>query len=134
MRSVIQIRVYRKSLVDIVDINIYFNILASAAVSLYDFKANITKQTAVTYISTLTTLILLIGAMAYHVALLTKRKKAHEPEELEQHDLPPDQLPGTEVTYSVIELPKRDQRPQLETSEDEVETMEDCQLLTPVYQ
>ena len=134
MRSVIQIGVYRKSLVDIVDTVLYFNILASAAVSLYNFKANITKQTAVAYISTLTTLILLIGAMAYHAALLIKRKKAHKPEELDQYPLPPDQLPSTEVTYSVIELPKPDQRPPLEGSEDEAETMEDCQLLTPAYQ
>ena len=134
MRSVIQIRVYRKSLVDIIDIVIYFNILASAAVSSYDFKANITKQTAVAYTSTLITLIFLIVAIAYHAALLNKRKKPQEPKELDQHPVPPDQLPNTEVTYSVIELPKRDQQLPLETSEDGVEITEDCQLLTPAYQ
>ena len=133
MRSLIRIEVCKKSLVDTVHILLYFNILASAAVSLYDFKANITKQTAVAYVSTLITFILLIGAMAYHAALLIKRKKTHKSEELEQHPLPPDQLPTTEVTYSVIELPKRDQHPPLETSEDEVETAEDCQLLTTAY-
>ena len=43
----------------------------------------------------------------------------------------PDQLPSTEVTCSVIELPKHDP---LEASEDAAETMEDYQLLTPAYQ
>ena len=52
MRSVIQIEVCKKSLVDTVHMVLYFNILASAVVSLYDFKANITKQTAVAYTST----------------------------------------------------------------------------------
>lgn len=75
MRSVIRIGVYRKSPVDIVDIVLYFNILASAAVSVYDFKANITKQTAVAYTSTLITLILFTVAKAYHVALLIKGRK-----------------------------------------------------------
>ena len=83
MRSLIRIEVCKKSLVDTVHILLYFNILASAAVSLYDFKANITKQAAVAYVSTLITFILLIGAMSYHAALLIKRKKTHEPEELD---------------------------------------------------
>ena len=55
-------------------IALYFNILASAAVSQYEFKANITKQTAVAYTSTLITLIFLIVAITYHTALLIKRK------------------------------------------------------------
>ena len=79
-------------------------------------------------------MILLIGAIAYHATLLIKRKKTHGLEELDQHPLPRDQLPNTEITYSVIELPKRDKQAPLETSEDEVETMKYCQLLIPAYQ
>ena len=134
MRSTMRIALFKKSLVDIVHIVLCFNLVVSAAIRPYDFKANITKQTAVAYTSTLITLILFTGAIAYHAVLLIKGKKAHEPEELNQYPVPPDQLPRTEVTYSVIELPKHDQQPPLETSEDEMEAAEDCQLLTPPYQ
>ena len=57
------IRVYKTSFVDIVDTLLYFNLLALSVFTLYDFKENKEKQTAVVYISVIITIILFIGAI-----------------------------------------------------------------------
>ena len=71
---------YKRSFVDILENIVYFNILALASISLYDFKVNITKQTAAAYTSTIMTLLLLIVVFIYHVTLLTTCKKRFTPQ------------------------------------------------------
>ena len=77
-KGVFGLRVYKNSLVDIVDTVLYINLLALAAFTLYDFKVNPTKQTAVVHISTIVTFILFIGSIFYHIKLLLKRKSFHK--------------------------------------------------------
>ena len=101
------LRVYKTSLVDIVDTVLYFNFLALAVFTLYNFKDNPTKQTAVAYTSTIITFILFIGSICYHLRLLFKKEKL--PQDLNEYPLAPVQPANAEVTHSVIEPPKRDQ-------------------------
>ena len=68
-------RVYKTSFVNIVETALYFNLIALSAFSWYDFRTDIIKQTAVAYISTFITLILLIGVIVYHVYLLVKKDR-----------------------------------------------------------
>ena len=103
-KGVFGIRVYKNSLVDTVDTVLYFNLLALAAFTLYDFKGDLTKQKAVAYISTIVTFILFIGSICYHIKLLLRKEKP--PQDLNDHPLEP---ADTEMTYSVIDLPERDQ-------------------------
>ena len=67
------VKMFRKSITDIVETVVYFNLLAVAAFSQYQFKTDLKKQTAVAYISTITTLLLLVGVIAYHVYLLIRK-------------------------------------------------------------
>ena len=100
------VRVYKKSFVDIVETVLHFNLLFLALFSLYDFKVNLSKQTAVVYTSTIITFVLLIGAIIYHVTLLVVKDK--EPEELIEDILVP--VKPTKVTHSVVELPRRNDK------------------------
>ena len=68
-------RVYRKSLVDVVDTVLNYNLLALAVITSYDFKHNTTKQAVVAYTSTIIIFIILIGSICYHVILLMKKKE-----------------------------------------------------------
>ena len=129
LKGVTGLKVYRKSLAETVDTVLYFNLLALAAFSLYDFKRDIKKQTAVAYISALVTLFLLVSVIFYHVALLVKKDKPAM--ELNEYPLAPVQ---PEITCSVIELPKPDQHPPMETNDVEPEVIEYPQLVTPPYQ
>ena len=61
------------------------------------------KQTAVAHTSTIITFILLIGMIIYHFSLIIK-KKATDSEDHE--DLLEPIEANSEVTYSIIELPK----------------------------
>ena len=106
LKLVFDIRVYKNSFTDVVDTALYFNLVALSAFSLYDFKANITKQRAVAYISTIVTIILFIGAILYHVILLVKKEKP--PEDLNEYPLALVQPTNPGVTHSVVEPPKRD--------------------------
>ena len=110
-------RVYKKSLVDIVDSVLYFNLLILAAVSLYDFgSVNVTKQTALAYTSTIVTLILLIGVIIYHLALVIKKDEpTHDPEPTDYH-LAPVQ-PNEATTHSFLDL--LDERLSMETVSDD---------------
>ena len=98
------LRVYKSTIVDVVDSVLCFNLLALSSFSQFDFKANITKQTVVAYTSTIVTFILFIGVVFYHVFLLIKKEKP--PEDLNEYPLIP--VKPAKVTYSVVEPPKRD--------------------------
>ena len=133
-KSVFALKVYKNSLVDVVDTVLYFNLLALALFTLYDFKANIVKQTAVAYTSTIITFLLFIGAIFYHILLLIKKEKP--PEDLNEYPLAPVQPVNAVVTYSVVERPKRaeeDPPPADRKDSDEQEITEDRQIVTPPY-
>ena len=78
-------------------------------------------QSAVAYISTIITFILLVGVIIYHVSLLVRKNRL--PEEVNEYLLAPVQPKDkAEVTHSVIELPKpRDQSPPPQANSDKVE-------------
>ena len=126
------VRVYKKSFVDLVDTALYLNLLVFSAFSQYDFKTDITKQTAVAHISTIITFILFIGAIVYHVTLLVK--KEWPTEDLNEYPLAPVNPANAKVTHSVVEPPKRDDEdpPPADCEDsDEQEITDDCQILTP---
>ena len=101
------LRLYKNIFVNVVVTALYFNLLALALFSLYDFKANIMKQRAVAYTSTMLTLLLFIGAISYHIFLLIKKEKPPRPEDLNEYHLVPIQPVNAVMTYSVVERPKR---------------------------
>ena len=108
LKGVVGVRVYKSLLVDNMDTVLLCNILTLAAFSLYEFKKDIMKQTAVAYTSVLITFILLVGVIVYHVALLIRKDRPAE--NLNKcHPRPAEsEVP---VTHSLIELPKHDQQP-----------------------
>ena len=131
-KGVLGLRVYKNSLVDIVDTVLYFNLLALAAFSQYDFKVNPTKQTTVAYTSAIITFIVLIGSICYHLRLLLKKEKP--PQDLNEYPLAPVQSANAEVTYSVIEPPKRDQDHPPDKDRNEPEIPENCHITPPYTQ
>ena len=70
-----------------------------AAFSLYHFKTDPTKQTAVAYTSTIITFLFLVGVIAYHVYLLIRREKTIV--ELNEYPLV---HANAGVTHSVVEV------------------------------
>jgi hypothetical protein len=129
-------RAYKNSIVDVLETGLYFNLLAFAAFSQYDFKTDVTKQTAVAYTSTIITFILLVGVIIYHVYLLVRKDQPRRGEELNEYPLAPVQPAKDEVTHSVVEIPKpRDQSPPpAEEDNDQIEAKEIICTATPVYQ
>ena len=126
------LRVYKSTIVDVVDTVLCFNLLALSSFSQFDFKANITKQTAVAYTSTIVTFILFIVVIFYHVFLLIRKEKSLE--DLNEYPLTP--VKPAKVTYSVVEPPKRDDHdppPADSKDSDEQEVTEDRQIVTPPY-
>ena len=123
-------RVYCKSLVDVVDTVLNYNLLVLAMTTLYDFKHNTTKQTVVAYTSTIITFIIFIGSICYHIIILLPKNK--EPlEECNEPLLSPVEPAKAEVTYSVIELPIPDQDPLLDSDRDQIS--EHHRIVTPPY-
>lgn len=117
-KGIVGSRVYKKSIIDIFETIIFFNLIALTAFSLYDFKTDVTKQTVVAYISTTITLILLIAAFIYHLTLLARKHKATE---VKEYPLMSCQSPKAEVTHTFVEIPKlHNQCLPLETNGDEV--------------
>ena len=110
-KGIFGLRVYKNSFVDVIDYFLHLNLLILSVFSLYDFEVNMSMQTAVAYTSTIITFILLIGAICYHVALIVKKKKKRsvEDENVIEQLLAPVQPTNTEVTHSVIELPRPNQ-------------------------
>ena len=98
-------RAYKNSIVDVLETGLYFNLLVFAAFSQYDFKTDVKKQTAVAYISTIITFILLVGVIIYHVYLLVGKNQARLGEEVNEHPLAPVQPTKHKVTHSVLEIP-----------------------------
>ena len=121
---------FKKSFADIVETIVFFNLIALAAFSLYEFKTDPTKQTAVAYTSTITILFLLVGVIAYHMQLLIRKEKTTT--ELNQHLPAP--ASNNEVTYSIIEIPKRQHPPPDSDDEELITDDENRPLLTPPYQ
>ena len=130
------VKMFRKSITDIVETVVYFNLLALAAFNQFEFKNDLKKQTAVAYTSIIITLLLLVGVIAYHVYLLIRKEKTTI--ELDEYPLATSTAARNEVTYSVIELPKpQSDGPPPESNNDEEEHIsdnEDCRLITPPYQ
>ena len=127
------VKVFKKSITDIVETILYFNLLALAAFSQYDFKTDTTKRKVVAYISTIIIFLLLTGVIAYNVYLLFAKEKTTVTVELKKYLQAP--LLKNEVTYSVIEIPKP-QCPQPEAAGGEEELVPatiDSSLLTLPY-
>ena len=122
-------RVYRKSLVDVVDTVLNYNLLALAVITLYDFKYNTTKQAVVSHTSTIITFIIFIGSICYHAILLTKKKEPLE--ECNEPLLSPVEPAKAEVTYSVIGLPTTNQYNSLDLDRDQIS--EHHKIITPPY-
>ena len=100
-------RVYKKSSIDIVDTLLYFNVIAVAALSWYNFKSDITMQTAVAYTSTVITSILFIGMIIYHVTLMIKKiKTTTEKNEYPLVTVRSESDATSEVTRSIVVIPK----------------------------
>ena len=123
---------YKKLPVDIVERVMYFNLLALAVFSLYDFKTNITKQTAIAHTSTIITFILFVGVVIYHVTLLIKKKKTSE--EVSEYLLAPVQPASSEVTFSIVEIPKPQCPPPEHNSNETIQDITDHRNVTPPYQ
>ena len=133
LKSIINLKVYKKSIMDIVETIVYFNLLALAAFSMYNFKADLKKQAAVAYTSTIITFLLLVGVIAYHVYLLIRKEKI--PVELDEYPLAPVKPATAQVTHSVVEVHK----PQCPPPEDDRDEMGDIQVreiavTDPAYQ
>ena len=129
------VKMFKKSIIDIVETIVYFNLLALAAFSLYDFKADLKKQTAVAYTSTIITFLLLVGVIAYHVYPLIRKITL----ELNKNTpaTPATTTVAKNVTYSILELPKpqSDGLPsEFDSDEEElISDGEDCRLINPQY-
>ena len=109
LKGLLGMRVYKKHIVDAVETVLYFNLLAFAALTLYDQKSNIVKQTAVAYVSVMTTFILLAGSIVYHVFLLVKRKKSKvylNTSDQNAKRSSQNETTTSEITQSVVEIPK----------------------------
>ena len=108
LKGVIGAKVYKKSIIDIFDTVINLNLLVFAMLTLYNFKSDVIKQTAIAYISTMITLFLLLGAITYHVVMLIIISKKKETMSEVQGPPPPQSRSATVaaiVTHSSIELP-----------------------------
>ena len=125
LKGIIGVRVYKKSFVDIVDTMMYFNLLSLAVFSLYDFKTDIRKQTAVAYTSTIITFILLVGVVIFHVTLLTIKKTSEEVTEYSLASVQPASSHGTVITYSILESPKPQYPPPEPGSDETVQDITD---------
>ena len=126
-------RMYKKSLVNVVEIGLYVNLIALSAFSWYRFKIDNKKDTAVAYTSTIITFILLFGVIIYHVHLLVRKDQPQRGEEVNEYPLAP--VAKAKVTHSVVEIPKpRDQSPPPEDKCDQIEIKELTCTATPVYQ
>ena len=131
-------RAYKKSIVDVLETGLYFNLLTFAAFSQYDFKTYITNQTAVAYISTIITFILLVGVIIYHVYLLVRRDHPYTwlGEEMNEYlQFAPVQPAENIVTHSVVEIPTpRNQSPSPEENNQIIVPREiTCGSEPPVY-
>ena len=104
-KGVLRMGVYKNVIVDVVETLLYFNLLAFAALSMYDQKPNTVKQTAVAYVSVFTTVILLAGSIVYHIIILIKRKKSNLKTSDQNVNIPSqNQSANSKTTHSVVEI------------------------------
>ena len=96
------IKMYKKSVTNILEMIVYFNLLALSAFSLYHSKTDAKGQTAVAYTSTSMTLVLFVGVVTYHCALLIGKQKITEVGNQSQSAVT--ECKKCEVTHSVIEI------------------------------
>ena len=108
LKSVIGIRLLKVTVIDIIETVTHLNILCFSVSSLYNFKTDVIKQTFVAYTSTITTLLMLVVGVTYHIVILIKRLKKTRIQ-AEEHamvlPLSERQSAATEVTYSVTKRP-----------------------------
>ena len=136
IKGVLGLRVYKMTVVDIVDTVQYFNLLAFSLLSQYNFKTDIVKQTVVAYISTIVTFFLLVGAIVFHVYLLLKKEKSAEDISIDEYPAGPIK---DNITHTVIELPMIDQSSQSDADDEqevppEVTVIKDCGIDAPPSQ
>ena len=105
LKGISGIRLYKNMLVDIMEMVSLLNLLALTAGSLFNFKADNTKQTAIAYVSTTIIFIMFVGCIVFHINLLIKKQRT-EAEDLIPLIPPVDNPPQAEVTYSTVELPR----------------------------
>ena len=65
LKGIIGMRVYKNTLVDIMETLSLLNLLALATFTLYNFKAGSLKQTIIAYISTVVTLLMLVSGIIF---------------------------------------------------------------------
>ena len=100
-----RVTVYKSLLVDVIDTGLNFNLLTLSAFSFYHLQTDNIKQSAAIYTSTVITLVLLVGAIIYHIFLIVKKNKRPKKEEGEDGvPLAPVQPTNVEITHSVIEI------------------------------
>ena len=133
IKGVLGLRVYKKTVVDIVDTVQYFNLLAFSLLSQYNFKTDIVKQTVVAYISTIVTFILLVGAIVFHAYLLLKKEKSTEAMSTDEYPI------KDNITHTVIEFPMIDQSSQSDADDEqevpnEATVIKDCGIDDPPSQ
>ena len=130
-------RAHKNSIIDVLETGLYFNLLTFAAFSLYDFKTDITKQTAVAYTSTIITFILLVGVIIYHVYLLVRKDHPRLGEEVNEYlQLAPVQPAENILTHSSVEIPiSRDESPPPEENVNQIIVPREitCGSEPPVY-
>ena len=137
LKEMIGLRIYKNSIINVIETGMYFNLLVFAVCTMYNFKIDLGKQKAVAYTSTIVTFILLVGVLIYHVYLLVRKDNPQLGEEVNEYPLAPVQPGKAEVTYSIVEIPKpRDQSPPPENNSDEAQDIQekDCCYNTPPYQ
>ena len=105
LKSFIGIQLHKVLVIDIMETVTLLNIICISVLSLYNFKIDDKKQTAVAYTSTSITLFMLVGGVIYHIALLIKRLKKTRVEVEEYAIMVPVVTEPTEVTYSIVERP-----------------------------
>ena len=125
-KSVIGVRVHRKSYVDILETVMLFNLLVLAAFSSYCFPMDMIKQTAATYVSTIITFILLCGVIGYHVFILIKKSKIFKKKEANEYPLAAVQ---PEITHSCLILPS----PPSESGSDDHKAEERNTIITETF-
>ena len=108
-------RLYSSIVVDTIETVIFLNLLTFTSFSLYRFNADNTKQIIIAYISTLTTFLILVGVVVYHIYLfISKKRMAAQQNRTSINDLGTNS-PKNEVTYSVVEI-SRPPSPLVETN------------------
>ena len=116
LKCIINLKVYKKSSTDIVQTIMYFNLLVFAAFSLFHFRTDPTKQSAIAYTSTIITFLLLVGVIAYHIYLLIRKEKTTV--ELDEYPLVAEEpvIASAKVTYSVVEVHQPQREPDSDKS------------------